>query len=87
MLKIPLLEIPESDLCLLKAFKPMCKTVQAKDSNPLFSLPKKKCITYPLYQGKLRETIADIGLNPLDFFLRIRCAEEARLGHLALKFQ
>ena len=28
---------------------------------------KKKCIHYPLYQGKLIETIAKIGLNPLEY--------------------
>ena len=67
MLQIPLVEIPGSDLCPFKAFKCMCQIVRAKDSDPLFSLPKKKCITYTTYQSKLRETIAKIGLNPLDF--------------------
>ena len=67
ILKIPLIEIVESSLCQFMAFKSMCHTVRAKNSDPLFSLPKKKCITYPLYQGKLRETIARIGLNPLQY--------------------
>ena len=67
LLKIPLIEIPGSILCPLAAFSSMCQKVHAKNSDALFSLPKRKCITYSQYQSKLREVIAKIGLNPEEY--------------------
>ena len=67
LLKIPLIEIPGSILCPLAAFRSMCQKVHAKNSDPLFSLPKRKCITDSQYQSKLREVIAKIGLNPEEY--------------------
>ena len=67
VLKTPLIEIPHSVLCPVSAFKQMCKSVKAKDSDPLFSLPSGKCIIYSLFQTKLRQLIEKIGLNAAEF--------------------
>ena len=66
-LKLPLIKIPGSVLCPVKAFNKMCKMVPALPSDPLFTLPKKKCVTYYQYQNKLRYFIQKIGLNPEEF--------------------
>lgn len=67
IIEIPLVKIPGSVLCPVKAFTNMCKAVPALPSAPLFSLPKGKCITYYQYQNKLRYFIGKVGLNPDEF--------------------
>lgn len=67
VLKTPLIEIPLSALCPVSVFKQMCKLVKAKDSDPLFTLPSGKCITYSLFQSKLRYLIEKIGLKASDY--------------------
>lgn len=67
ILKIPIVKIPGSNLCPVKAFQLMCKLVSAEGSDPLFSLPRRKFITYLQYQNKLRDLINKIGLNPEDY--------------------
>ena len=41
--------------------------VPARPSDPLFSLPNNKCVTYYQYQKRLRYFIQKIGLNPEEF--------------------
>ena len=67
VLKTPLVTIPDSVLCPVKAFKIMCSKVKAKPEDPLFTLPEKKCITYQSFQKKLRELVQKIGLEPESF--------------------
>lgn len=67
VLQIPLLEISGSVLCPVNAFKRMCKMVSAGASDPLFALPKGKCITYPAFQKKLKSLIVEIGLDPDEY--------------------
>ena len=57
ILKLPLVEIPGSVLCPVKAFNKMCKMVPALPSDPLFTLPNKKVVTYYQYQNRLRHFI------------------------------
>ena len=67
ILKLPIVEIPGSVLCPIKAFNKMCEMVPARPSDPLFSLPNNKCVTYYQYQKRLRYFIQKIGLNPEEF--------------------
>ena len=67
VLKTPLVKIPDSVLCPVKAFKIMCSKVKAKPEDPLFTLPEKKCITYQSFQKKLRGLVQKIGLEPESF--------------------
>lgn len=41
--------------------------VSAGASDPLFTLPKGKCITYPTFQKKLKSLIVEIGLDPDEY--------------------
>lgn len=67
ILQIPLLAIPESIFCPVHAYTVMCNKVHANVTNPLFSLPNGKCITYPAFQSKLKYFISKIGLNQEEF--------------------
>lgn len=67
VLKTPLIEIPHSVLCPVSAFKRMCRLVNAKETDPLFSLPGGKYIMYSNLQVKLRHLIEKIGLKSTDF--------------------
>ena len=67
ILEIPLVRIPGSVLCPVRAYQNMCKKVKASRVDPLFSLPKGKCIIYAEYQKKIRELVREIGLDPESF--------------------
>lgn len=67
LLKIPLIEIPGSILCPIKAYVKMCKLVPMSCTSPLFSLPHGKAIMYSQFQYKLRFLIEKIGLPPEEF--------------------
>lgn len=67
ILRNPLLEIPGSVLCPIQAYKRMLVEVFAKDSDPLFTLPDGKCITYVQFQNKIKFLIEKIGLDPNEF--------------------
>ena len=69
VLETPLIAIPGSVLCPISAYKRMCKKVRAKNSDPLFTLPDKSCITYKMFQSKLlvRLLISKLKLDPLMF--------------------
>lgn len=67
ILQIPLIKIPDSVLCPYQAFENMCKMVKADKTDPLFSLPKGKCIVYSQYQKKIRELVQKVGLEPQSF--------------------
>ena len=64
ILQVPLIRIPGSVLCPFRAFRNMCQMVKAGMSDPLFFLPKGKCIVYAEYQKKIRELIEKTGLQP-----------------------
>ena len=67
VLQTPLVRIPESVLCPVKAFQNMYNLVDIKEDDPLFTLPNKKCIFYKDFQSKLMLLIKAIGLNPEDY--------------------
>lgn len=67
ILQTPLIEIPESILCPVLAYRNMCKNVKAKADDPLFTLPDKTCITYKKFQTKLKELIAGLDLDPQSY--------------------
>lgn len=82
VLKIPLIEIPGSDLCPVTAYENMCSMVPANDTDPLFSLPHKKCIVYSQFQSKLRELLQKTGLNS-----ELYSTHSFRRGGTTLAFQ
>lgn len=63
-LEMPLIPISGSILCPVTAYVSMCKKVNAKSDDPLFSLPNKKYITYSKFQLKLREIVSNLHLDP-----------------------
>lgn len=67
ILQIPLVQIPGSILCPVRAYRIMCKAIPAALDAPLFMLPGKIPVNYRLYQLKLREYIQKVGLNPQIF--------------------
>ena len=67
ILQIPLLPIQGSVLCPVQAYQNMCALVAANPSDPLFSLSKRRYITYYAFQSKLKHLISKIGLNPVDY--------------------
>ena len=67
VLQTPLVRLPESVQCPVKAFQNMYNLVEFKEDDPLFTLPNKKCIFYKDFQSKLRLFIKAIGLNPEDY--------------------
>ena len=67
ILQTPLVKIPGSVLCPVKAFTNMYSLVDIQEDDPLFTLPNKKCIFCKDFQSKLRHLIKAIGLNPDEF--------------------
>jgi len=63
----PLLNLGDSILCPVKAFKNLCKVVHHEPDQPLFILENKSVITYNKFHKKLRYCIKKIGLSPMDF--------------------
>ena len=69
ILETPLIAIPGSVLCSISAYKCMCRNVNAKKDDPLFTLPNKSYITYTKFQSKLRQLISSLNLDPKCFSL------------------
>lgn len=67
ILRTPLLKIPGSKLCPVKAFHDMSNIIRTKAGDPLFSLPNNKCIWYKDFQSKLKKLIECISLNPDEY--------------------
>ena len=70
ILKIPLLAIPHSHLCPVKALKAMIKLVPAEPLHPAFAIPCKKSVVpihYSGLQSAIKTCIKAIGLNPKKF--------------------
>ena len=68
ILQIPLVEIKDSILCPVNAYRNLLKIIPACSSeSPLFILPDGKIITYNMYQAKLRYFIRNIGLDETKF--------------------
>ena len=85
ILQIPFLSIQDSVLCPVQAYNVMCEMVAANPTDPLFSLPKRKSITYPAFH-RLKYLISKIGLNP-EASAVTRLDMEALLLPLKLMFQ
>ena len=68
ILQIPLVEIKDSILCPVNAYRNMLKVTPVSSSeSPLFLLSDGKIITYSMYQAKLRYFIKNIGLDESKF--------------------
>ena len=70
VLQVPVLSIPGSTLCPLKAYKRMRKMVTAGNDDPAFYLPGKRQlvpITYVQLQGFIKAMVTKVGWNPGDF--------------------
>ena len=71
-LQIPIVSMPESNLCLLKAYQNMLSLVPASSYDPAFLLPsttKPKPVCYKFFQKFLKSCITVIGLKPDRFSL------------------
>ena len=67
VLEIPLADIPQSDLCPIRAFTNMYRAVPAGSNNPLFCKhlgSRLVPITYHGFQSKFRELLVCTGRNP-----------------------
>ena len=62
-LKTPLLRLPGSILCPVRAYEKMIKTIKASLDDPLFLFSNKKPVTYYYFQKKLRSVIESLGLD------------------------
>ena len=67
ILEIPLIQIPDSILCPVKAYRSMCKAIPAVADSPLFVLSNNKAVNYRLFQSKLKQCIHNIGLDSANF--------------------
>lgn len=67
ILQIPLVQIKDSILCPVRAYRLMCKIIPTDPESPLFVLPTGKVITYNLFQSKLKYFIQDIGLDATNY--------------------
>ena len=68
--KIPLLQIPGSPLCPVAAYKNMCNLIPLKEHQAAFSVISSTGpvpVTYPQFNGKLKQLIQACGLNPDDY--------------------
>ena len=64
VLQMPLVRIPGSILCPVHAYRLMCEAIPAALDSPLFVLPKKKVVSYSMYQSKLKDCFHKIGKDP-----------------------
>ena len=78
----PLIRLRDERICPVRAFEKMQALKIRKVKGALFTLQSGDCITYQLYQKKLRECIAAIGLNPQNF-----STHSFRRGFTTLAFQ
>lgn len=63
----PLLKFRDHRLCPVSAFEEVMKLRIHHFKGALFTLPNGTCITYHMFQRKLRSCIENIGLNPSNF--------------------
>lgn len=82
VLQIPIVRIPDSILCPVRAYRLMCKAIPASSDAPLFMLPHNTPVNYKMYQSKLRECIQNVGLNP-----QIYSSHSFRRGFATLLFK
>lgn len=69
-LYIPLVEIPNSSLCPVKAYINMITLIPAENESPAFCILKGKLlvpVTYYLFQNVLRKLIKEIGEDPKQY--------------------
>ncbi len=64
---VPLLAIPGSQLCPVKAYQAMCRVIPIRSQDPLFQNWSNKGwvpLTYPQYQSQLKNIVTAIGSEP-----------------------
>ncbi len=69
-LLVPVVSIPDSILCPIRAFKYMCQLVPAQNSSPAFVCPSSSGlapVTYHQYQRFIRQMMKKINLEPNSF--------------------
>ena len=68
---LPLMCVPDSMLCPVKAYKTILQLVPAENSSPAFVVPVKpdghKPIMYPYFHQALRKLIEELGLDSKEF--------------------
>ena len=68
--KVPLLHIPGSLLCPVKAYCNMCRLVPLDGKHPAFALKASRgpvLVTYQQFNQKLKKLVGACGLNPDNF--------------------
>lgn len=64
ILELPLVEIENSILCPVQAYRKLCQVIPASKDSPLFMFANGKVVSYYQFQRKLRLCIEQIGLQP-----------------------
>ena len=70
MHKVPLMHIPGSLLCPVKAYRNMCRLVPLDGKHPAFALKSNRGpvpVTYQQFNQKLKKPVGACGLNPDNF--------------------
>ena len=67
ILDLPLIQIKNSILCPVQAYRNMCNKIKLIEDSPLFVLPNRKVLTYMHFLRKLKHCIKEIGLDPGSF--------------------
>ena len=82
LLMSPLVRFKDQRLCPVKAYRDLIKLGISHPAGALFALPDGNCITYYLFQKKLRDCISHLNLDPSLF-----STHSFRRGFATLAFQ
>lgn len=61
ILPVPILAVPGSLVCPVKAYRNMCKLVRGSGEQPAFMLPNKQPLTYRVFQFRFRQWVHGAG--------------------------
>ena len=78
----PLISLIDKRLCPVLAYRKLLSLELTHCRGALFTLPDGRCVTYFLFQKKLRNCIANLNLNPEEF-----STHSFRRGFATLAFQ
>ncbi len=84
-LVVPVVAIPQSELCPVAAYKRMCHLVPAPKEGPAFVLQHRmglSPVTYYQYQAFIHKVVSRVGLNPSSF-----SSDSFRCGSATWAFQ
>ena len=91
VLDIPVFKILKSILCPIAAIKKVLKISKATDNGPLLAVSNAQVLTYGVLQKKLKQCIAQLGLNKAKYSTHSLCrgavvsAEKSGVPHDLIK--